>query len=57
MVRGDRDEVGLTDTERAALEACPSVTLVEVPDSGHMVMVEQPEAVARLVADVVLDGG
>ncbi|MFJ4091669.1 alpha/beta fold hydrolase [Kitasatospora sp. NPDC089913] len=57
VVRGDRDEVGLTDTERAALEACPSATLVEVPDSGHMVMVEQPEAVARLVADVVLGGG
>ncbi|MFJ9950726.1 alpha/beta fold hydrolase [Kitasatospora sp. NPDC091207] len=54
VVRGDRDEVGLTDAEHAALEACPSVTLEVIPDSGHLVMVEQPGAVARLVADVVL---
>ncbi|MED7952975.1 alpha/beta hydrolase [Streptomyces sp. BE20] len=54
VVRGDRDEVGLTDAEHAALEACPSVTLEVVPDSGHLVMVEQPHAVARLIADVVL---
>ncbi|MFJ8433939.1 alpha/beta fold hydrolase [Kitasatospora sp. NPDC094019] len=56
VVRGDRDEVGLTETERGALEACPSVTLTVIPDSGHMVMLEQPDAVARLVADVVLNG-
>ncbi|GAA1122994.1 alpha/beta hydrolase [Kitasatospora arboriphila] len=54
VVRGDRDEVGLTDEERAALEACPSVTLETVADSGHLVMVEQPAAVARLIADAVL---
>ncbi|WP_431682849.1 alpha/beta fold hydrolase [Kitasatospora sp. KL5] len=54
VVRGDRDEIGLTEDERAALEACPSVTLDVVADSGHLVMVEQPEAVARLVADTVL---
>ncbi|GAA5023286.1 alpha/beta hydrolase [Kitasatospora paranensis] len=54
VVRGDRDEVGLTDGERAALQACPSVTLDTVPDSGHLVMVEQPETVARLIADAVL---
>ncbi|MEV8098599.1 alpha/beta hydrolase [Kitasatospora sp. NPDC085879] len=54
VVRGDRDEVGLTDSERAALLTCPSVSLEEIPDSGHLVMVEQPGAVARLVADAVL---
>ncbi|WP_371502474.1 alpha/beta hydrolase [Kitasatospora sp. NBC_00374] len=54
VVRGDRDEVGLTDSERAGLEACPSVTLEVIPDSGHLVMVEQPDAVARLIADAVL---
>jgi pimeloyl-ACP methyl ester carboxylesterase len=54
VVRGDRDEVGLTDSERAALQACPAVTLETVPDSGHLVMVEQPEAVARLITDAVL---
>jgi pimeloyl-ACP methyl ester carboxylesterase len=54
VVRGDRDEVGLTDEERAGLEASPNVTMVPVPDAGHMAMVEQPEAVAALVARVAL---
>ncbi|MEU1423337.1 alpha/beta hydrolase [Kitasatospora sp. NBC_01246] len=54
VVRGDRDEVGLTDAERAALTACPTVTLEVVPDSGHLVLLEQPDAVARLIAGAVL---
>ncbi|MFD9128533.1 alpha/beta fold hydrolase [Kitasatospora sp. NPDC059571] len=54
VVRGDRDEIGLTDAERTAVEACPSITLEVVPDSGHLVMVERPDAVARLIADAVL---
>jgi pimeloyl-ACP methyl ester carboxylesterase len=52
VVRGDRDEVGLTDIERRGLDACPTVTMVEVPDAGHMVMVDQPSRVARLILDV-----
>ncbi|MGW1749063.1 alpha/beta fold hydrolase [Streptomyces sp. NPDC002092] len=51
MVRGDHDEIGLTDVERRGLEACPQVRTVTVPDAGHLVLVEQP---AR-VADVILD--
>ncbi len=51
VVRGDHDEVGLTDGERQVLEACPRIHLVTVPDAGHTVLVEQP---AR-VADVVLE--
>ncbi|MFC5668471.1 alpha/beta fold hydrolase [Kitasatospora misakiensis] len=57
VVRGDRDEIGLTDSEHAGLAACPSVSLEVVPDSGHLVLVEQPEAVARLVRDAVLGTG
>ncbi|MET7619285.1 alpha/beta hydrolase [Streptomyces sp. NPDC005408] len=53
VVRGDRDEVGLTDEERAALEASPGVTMVTVPDAGHMVLTDQPARVAELVAQVV----
>ena len=53
VVRGDRDEVGLTDEERGGLEACPTVTMVQVPDAGHMVMVDQPSHVARLILDVL----
>jgi pimeloyl-ACP methyl ester carboxylesterase len=54
VVRGDHDDIGLTDEERAGLEAAPGVTLVMVPDAGHLVMVEQPVAVAELVARVAL---
>ncbi|WP_406397727.1 alpha/beta hydrolase [Streptomyces sp. NBC_00879] len=54
VVRGDRDEIGLTDDERAALEASPGVTMVTIPDATHMVMTDQPARVAELVAQVVL---
>lgn len=50
-VRGDRDEIGLTDGERRGLEACPHVRTVTVPDAGHLLLVEQPAAVARIVAE------
>ncbi|MER6787485.1 alpha/beta hydrolase [Streptomyces sp. NPDC000658] len=51
VVRGDRDEIGLTDGERRGLEACPHVRMVTVPDAGHLLLVEQPAAVARIVAE------
>ncbi|GJF33076.1 hypothetical protein KNE206_57760 [Kitasatospora sp. NE20-6] len=54
VVRGDRDEIGLTEEERAELAAGPQITLVTVPDAGHMLMIDQPAALARLVAGVVL---
>ncbi|MEU0032773.1 alpha/beta hydrolase [Streptomyces sp. NPDC006333] len=54
VVRGDRDEIGLTAEERAGLEAGPNVTMVTVPDAGHLVMVDQPAPVAELVARVAL---
>lgn len=53
VVRGDRDDIGLTDDERAELEAGPHITLVTVPDAGHMVLTDQPAVVAGLVARVV----
>jgi pimeloyl-ACP methyl ester carboxylesterase len=49
----DRSKVGLTDEERRDLEACPNVTLVDVADSGHMVMTDQPARTAELVAELV----
>lgn len=51
VVRGDHDEIGLTDVERRGLEACPQVRMVTVPDAGHLVLVEQ----SARVADVILD--
>ncbi|MFI7498625.1 alpha/beta fold hydrolase [Streptomyces sp. NPDC049687] len=53
VVRGDHDEIGLTDDERRGLEACPHVRMVTVPDAGHAVLVEQPAAVAEVVAEAV----
>ncbi|MHB9857413.1 alpha/beta fold hydrolase [Streptomyces sp. YIM S03343] len=53
VVRGDHDEIGLQPTERKALEACPTVTTVTVPDAGHAVLVEQPAAVAEVILEAV----
>ncbi|MGW0947685.1 alpha/beta fold hydrolase [Streptomyces sp. NPDC002623] len=51
VVRGDRDGVGLTDAERHGLEACPGVRMVTVSDAGHLVLVDQPAAVAEVIAE------
>ncbi|MCX4766513.1 alpha/beta hydrolase [Streptomyces sp. NBC_01275] len=53
VVRGDRDDIGLTDEERRGLEACPHVRMVAVPDAGHLALVEQPARVADVVAEAV----
>ncbi|MFF4584928.1 alpha/beta fold hydrolase [Streptomyces sp. NPDC001388] len=56
VVRGDHDEIGLTDAERRGLAACPHIRTVTVPDAGHAVLVEQPAAVAEVVAEAVTAG-
>jgi len=53
VVRGDHDEIGLTDDERRDLEACPHVRMVTVPDAGHLVLVEQPARVADVIVEAV----
>ncbi|MGI5459923.1 alpha/beta fold hydrolase [Streptomyces sp. CA-249302] len=53
VVRGDHDEIGLTDGERRDLEACPHVRMVTVPDAGHMLLVEQPARVADVIVDAI----
>jgi len=42
------------DEEHETLEAGPRVTIITVPDAGHMVMTDQPARVAELVARAVL---
>lgn len=49
----ENSRVGLTADERARLEACPTVTLVDVADSGHTVMVDQPARTAELVRELL----
>lgn len=51
VVRGDRDDVGLTAAERRGLQHCPHTTLVDVPDADHFALIQQP---AR-IADVILE--
>ncbi|SEP60820.1 Pimeloyl-ACP methyl ester carboxylesterase [Streptomyces sp. yr375] len=51
VVRGDRDMIGLTDGERRDLRACPQIRIVTVADAGHLLLVDQPAAVAEIVAE------
>jgi pimeloyl-ACP methyl ester carboxylesterase len=46
---GDHGDVGLAADERALLEGCPRVTMVEVAPAGHMTLNEQPAQVADIV--------
>jgi pimeloyl-ACP methyl ester carboxylesterase len=49
---GDNDEIGLTDEERHALEACPGVSLVTIADATHFMIVEQPARIAELIIEL-----
>lgn len=51
VVRGDHDDIGLKDEERVQLEASPQITMVTVPDAGHMALVEQPARVAEVIVE------
>ncbi|WP_354644135.1 alpha/beta fold hydrolase [Kitasatospora camelliae] len=57
VVFGEHDEIGLAEEEVAGLDAEPGITLVTVPDSGHLLMVDQPALVAELIARVALGRG
>lgn len=51
VVFGERGDVGLADNERRALEKCPGVTLVTIPDTGHFALTDMPGRVAELILD------
>jgi pimeloyl-ACP methyl ester carboxylesterase len=53
VVFGDRDEIGLTDAERARLDACANVDLITMDDASHMLLLEQPERTAELIAELL----
>jgi pimeloyl-ACP methyl ester carboxylesterase len=57
VVYGEHDEIGLTDAERAGLEAAENVTLVTVPGATHMLMTDQPEKTADIVLDALARAG
>jgi pimeloyl-ACP methyl ester carboxylesterase len=53
VVRGDRDQIGLTDEERRGLEACSTIRMVTVENATHMLLTEQPQAVAEVILEAV----
>jgi pimeloyl-ACP methyl ester carboxylesterase len=53
IVFGERDDIGLTDDERHALDGCPGVTIVTISDAGHFTLNEKPNLIADLVLDAV----
>jgi len=57
VVRGDRDEIGLSEEERRDLEASPNVTMVTVPHAAHFVMTDQPAPTADLIIEVAAGRG
>ncbi|BFV56515.1 hypothetical protein KCMC57_up16190 [Kitasatospora sp. CMC57] len=57
VVRGDRDEIGLTEQELRGLRDCPRVTLVTVPDAGHLALVEQPARIAEVIVEAAARAG
>jgi hypothetical protein len=50
-----KGEVGLTDEERRGLEACASLELVTIRDSGHMTLNNNPADVAGLILDAAFN--
>ena len=53
VVHAEKGDGGLTDDERATLEAAPAVTLVTIPGSVFLLPDEVPEKVAEVIATAV----
>ena len=52
-MRGAQDEVAVQPEERKIIEGCPTVTFVEEPEGSHMLLVEHPDRVAKVIAEAV----
>ena len=53
VVHAEKGDGGLTDAERATLEAAPDVTVVTIPGSVFLLPDEAPEPVATAIAEAV----
>lgn len=53
VVYGEQDDVGITQDERALLEAAPGIRLVEIADAGHFTLNQKPGEIADLVLQAV----
>ncbi|MFF5975828.1 alpha/beta fold hydrolase [Streptomyces sp. NPDC012769] len=54
---GDRDLVTPSSHTEAIADLLPDAELVIVPDAGHLVMLEHPEAVTDRIADLLVRAG
>ena len=48
-VRGDQDNIGFTDDQRSALNACDSTTVKDIEGSRHFAMMDKPSEVNQLI--------
>jgi hypothetical protein len=53
VVHAEKGDGGLTDDERATLEAAPSVTLVTIPGAVFLLPDEVPQQIAEVIATAV----
>lgn len=57
VLAGDKDLVTPSSHSEAIADAMPEAELVIVPDGGHLVMLEHPEAVTDRLADLLARAG
>jgi hypothetical protein len=53
VVHAEKGDGGLTDAERATLEAAPNVTLVKIPGAVFFLPDEAPQQTAEVIASAV----
>jgi pimeloyl-ACP methyl ester carboxylesterase len=51
VVRGDEDEIGLTEAEAAVLDAAPKIRVVTIQGAKHFSMTDQPAAVTQTILE------
>jgi len=53
VARGDRDEIAISDAERAVLEQAPNVELKTIPGAAHFSLTDAPREVKRLILELL----
>lgn len=53
VVQAQKGDGNLTDEERAALDRCPTTTVVTIPYDGWFLPEEQPERVAEILVEAI----
>jgi pimeloyl-ACP methyl ester carboxylesterase len=53
VVFGEKDDVGLADEERRALEQCPRTTLITIAGAGHFTLNQEPGRIAEVVLEAL----